>query len=135
MVQRELYELGGLYLDVAGAGGDGCSGGEGGICQVFRKKSPNFQLNFTLMDIQYEPECKHDMLQVSEGEDRHAIIRNYCYEQDTEDYRIVDRQKIIKSRDRTLTLYFHTDATITKRGFAVNWEFTRFGNGSKRFLR
>ena len=79
-------------------------------------------LNFTFMDIEHSINgCNSDFLEVSEGQDRHSVFHRYC--NDNGDHKMEDRYRTIRTVGRHLTLYFHSDSSVSGRGFSADWEF------------
>uniref|UniRef100_A0A915DCG2 Cubilin n=1 Tax=Ditylenchus dipsaci TaxID=166011 RepID=A0A915DCG2_9BILA len=65
-------------------------------------------LSIVTLDLEYHIECSNDFLEISEGEDRSSEIQN------------------IRSRGRTLTILFKSDATVTRKGFRLTYEFVGY---------
>uniref|UniRef100_A0A914BUV6 Cubilin n=1 Tax=Acrobeloides nanus TaxID=290746 RepID=A0A914BUV6_9BILA len=82
-------------------------------------------IEITSMNIEYEVECKHDVLIISEGDSGQATIHRYCNGNGSEP--LADRFKKVKSRSRDLTLQWITDDSINKQGgFIINYEFVDY---------
>lgn len=84
------------------------------------------------MDIEYNIECAHDFLEISEGVDRLAVIHRYCTEQGRGDG-LNARFRTVKSTGRELTLFFKTDSAITRHGFNIEYEFVKFEESGKNY--
>lgn len=56
----------------------------------------------------------------SAGESRSAVIHRYCVQ---EDEKLADRFRRIRSVGRSLTLYFSTDSSVTRKGFSLQFAF------------
>ncbi|KAI6211378.1 putative cubilin [Aphelenchoides besseyi] len=91
-------------------------------------------LNITRLDLEFVVDCNNDFLEISEGQDRHAVIVRLCHEEEPRsDFQLQDRFRTYKSHGRYMTLYFHSNAEIERRGFELKWEFTHFDNGTCGF--
>ncbi|KAL3108031.1 hypothetical protein niasHT_018193 [Heterodera trifolii] len=77
-------------------------------------------IEITSMDLESNLECNHDVLEVSSGESRSAVIHRYCVQ---EDEKLADRFRRIRSFGRSLTLYFSTDSSVTRKGFSLQFAF------------
>lgn len=83
------------------------------------------------MDFRYQIDCSEDYLEVSEGEDRHSVMHRYCYTESEPESRLPDRIRVLKTRGRYLTMYFHSDKKDSAKGFSIDWEFATYNEDSK----
>ncbi|CAD5223335.1 unnamed protein product [Bursaphelenchus okinawaensis] len=81
------------------------------------------KLTVTKMDIEYDVYCNKDSVVVGEGRDVTNALHRYCNTEGIEEYELDDRFKQILSKDRYLTIQFHSDEEITGKGFEIEWEF------------
>uniref|UniRef100_A0A914LRI7 CUB domain-containing protein n=1 Tax=Meloidogyne incognita TaxID=6306 RepID=A0A914LRI7_MELIC len=84
------------------------------------------EIKFSTMDLEYHIECSLDMLEVISGERQSsAVIHRYCNSESMgEDQKLPERFRTIRSAGRSLTLRFHTDSSITARGFSLQYTFS-----------
>lgn len=55
------------------------------------------------------------------------MIHRYCYQADGDSLSgMPERFRSIRSHGRTLTLYFKTDSSITRKGFKASLEFVDY---------
>ncbi|KAH7711770.1 Calcium binding EGF domain containing protein [Aphelenchoides avenae] len=92
-------------------------------------------LTFVHMDIEYNVNCESDMLEISEGHDRLAVLHRYCYETDGDPLMAMpERFRSIRSQSSTITLYFKTDSSVTRKGFKAILEFAAYDETSCGFV-
>ncbi|KAI6227549.1 putative cubilin [Aphelenchoides fujianensis] len=97
-------------------------------------EAPEGQLNITRLDLEHSVDCEKDFLEISEGEDRHAVVGRWCYEEGADvQFAMPERFRRLKSHGRFLTLRFHSDGEGVRRGFEALWRFTHFEDGTCGF--
>ncbi|CAI2354216.1 unnamed protein product [Caenorhabditis sp. 36 PRJEB53466] len=77
------------------------------------------------MRIQYDHECSADRLIVGEGRQADVnVIHKYCHKMDgSQEQKLEDRFKTIRSHGRFLTLVWLTDANFESDGWKLEYEF------------
>uniref|UniRef100_A0A914H2F9 Cubilin n=1 Tax=Globodera rostochiensis TaxID=31243 RepID=A0A914H2F9_GLORO len=87
-------------------------------------------IEITFMDLESSLECNHDVLEVSSGEDLSAVIHRYCVQ---EEDKLADRFRHIRTVGHSLTLYFSTDSSVTRKGFSLQYAFVSTGQSDCGF--
>uniref|UniRef100_A0A7E4UNF5 Cubilin n=1 Tax=Panagrellus redivivus TaxID=6233 RepID=A0A7E4UNF5_PANRE len=86
-------------------------------------KAPEGQIIETeidFMDIEYQVECKNDVLIVAEGQGLHSVIHRYC---NSVEAPLPERFRKIRSHSRELTLLWHSDSNVQRKGFNLTYSF------------
>ncbi|CAI4223629.1 unnamed protein product [Auanema sp. JU1783] len=89
------------------------------------------EITITDLDAQNDVACKLDSLIVSEGK-HDDVIHRYCLEEADASKAVQEyakRNAKIRSQSRYLVLAWHTDSTVERRGFRLDYEFVDLANG------